>query len=200
MENVYTKRKVSAASASTCLVCLKPTTTVMYNKSGQDWFYCCDLHILDNPQFAQPIYTSHYKERLKRVNELGAKLGSHSATHSGNWDSWITNLFTSAKVAPPETKSQPNSEKPPADPADAEPKETLSQLKLQYDKELSAVADIKKNTRTYSLSQVMFESRQQRLKHLSNVKEQNRMHQEAYSNTDPEDLLKRYNFPELPKP
>lgn len=53
--NVYQVKHVAASSARACVLCFKPSATVLITANAKDWFYVCDMHLRD-AQFAQTTY------------------------------------------------------------------------------------------------------------------------------------------------
>lgn len=200
MENVYTKRKVAQNDTQCCLVCYKPTTCVLHNASIQDWFYCCELHLQDNPQFAKPIYPPGYEETLSKLKELKSKLDAQKARGAGTWDSWVNKLIT--RKAHNEKSSKEDTDKKDKKGSDDSATATTApelQLDKEYQQTLDLITKYRENLRNYELSKVMFESRLDLKRRAHVLKAKRQREQEAYTNTDPEVLQAQFSFPDVPK-
>ncbi|KAJ5502206.1 hypothetical protein N7463_005080 [Penicillium fimorum] len=65
LANVYHVRRVADTSAKACLICYKPSTSVMITPDNKDFFYVCPAHLQDK-QFCSPIIdTEGQAKRLK---------------------------------------------------------------------------------------------------------------------------------------
>ncbi|CAR23338.1 VPS4-associated protein 1 [Lachancea thermotolerans] len=206
MQNQYTKRKVAPRDARSCLVCLKPTACVLYNASIQDWFHCCELHLQDNPQFAKPVYPAGYQDALGQLAELKRTLDAQRVHGSGSWDTWVNKLISRKPKSENDKDKEPGKE-PSKDPdeepgkgSDKEPSPAGDDAACAYQQALDRVARYRKNLRTYSLSQIMFESRLEAQKRAEALKQRRQREQEAYTNTDPDELQAKFAFPSVPRP
>ncbi|AGO11212.1 AaceriACL052Cp [[Ashbya] aceris (nom. inval.)] len=197
----YTKRKVAAADAGACLICDRRTVVVLHCAASGDWFFCCDLHLQDNPQFARPNYSSAYHDACRRAAELADRLAAAEKTNSTGWDSWLGRLATSKKKpAVPAKDGAPAQDQDKTEDKDEKPaKVTSADLRREYESELATIATLRNKPTSYNLSGVMLTARVERRKRLAARAEQLREEEKAYSNTDPQQLLQRYHFPELPK-
>ncbi|OKO95701.1 UPF0589 protein C32H8.01c [Penicillium subrubescens] len=54
LTNVYHLRRVADTSARACLICYKPSTSVMITPDNKDFFYVCPAHLQDR-HFCSPI-------------------------------------------------------------------------------------------------------------------------------------------------
>ncbi|KAJ5438837.1 Protein of unknown function DUF1742 [Penicillium daleae] len=54
LTNVYHLRRVTDTSAKACLICYKPSTSVMITPDNKDFFYVCPAHLQDR-HFCSPI-------------------------------------------------------------------------------------------------------------------------------------------------
>ncbi|KAJ6012723.1 hypothetical protein N7499_012673 [Penicillium canescens] len=54
LTNVYHVRRVADTSAKACLICYKPSTSVMVTPDHKDFFYVCPAHLQDK-HFCSPI-------------------------------------------------------------------------------------------------------------------------------------------------
>ncbi|KAJ5529891.1 hypothetical protein N7527_003284 [Penicillium freii] len=65
LPNVYHVRRVADTSAKACLICYKPSTSVMITPDNKDFFYVCPAHLQDK-HFCSPIIdTEGPAKRLK---------------------------------------------------------------------------------------------------------------------------------------
>ncbi|GME83713.1 unnamed protein product [Ambrosiozyma monospora] len=77
-KNLYKKRKVQATQSKSCLICYKPTDTVLITLNSKDWFYVCDVHLSDS-NFCDVVYmddsnNDKMKDLEKLVNDENAIL------------------------------------------------------------------------------------------------------------------------------
>ncbi|KAL2707120.1 VFA1-like protein [Kluyveromyces marxianus] len=201
MKNEYTKKKVSRKDRKACLICQNPTETVLFNASGPDWFYTCDLHLVDNPQFAQPLYPKEYHDLLAGLKTLKDRIEALERKQTGGWDQWIGKwLDKDGKQKPKEGDKEADKEaEGDKEPEKEAPKDTLLQLKKQYQDSLDRIALLKQKSNTYTLYDLVYQSRVDRLRKLAQLKEKKRIEQQSYTNTDPQQLLQSVQFPEVPK-
>lgn len=192
MENIYKKRKVADKDTSACFVCYKPTQTVLQHKSGHDWFYCCDLHLQDNPQFAQPIYSHDYHSAVAHTKKLAIMLKQETKKTTSSWDSWFNKLVAYKSTGDGTVQNTGKTDKE----KDIQPDTSIS---AQYQEAVDSLVKIKNSCKTYSLNSVVFHSRVQMLNDIKRLQEQKQKKREAYSNTKPDELLAKYEFPEVPK-
>lgn len=176
MKNEYTARKVALKDMQACLICHKPTTTVLHN--GPDWFYTCEIHLQDNPQFVTPLYSSEYQDAVAKLKDLKPQ----AETVSAGWDGWVSKLLKKGDKDEEEKST-----------------EDQAQSQKQYSDQLDKVAQLQKQNRNYQLSHIAFDSRVQRKQAEAKAKEQKRLHDESYTNTDPQELLTKFAFPRVPK-
>ncbi|KAJ6031214.1 Protein of unknown function DUF1742 [Penicillium herquei] len=54
LTNVYHLRRVADTSAKSCLICYKPSTSVLITPDNKDFFYVCPAHLQDR-HFCTPI-------------------------------------------------------------------------------------------------------------------------------------------------
>lgn len=67
--NTYHRRSVAATAAKPCYVCYKPTSTVLNQEDGKDWFYICPGHLADRG-FASPLVDPAEEAARLRKEEL----------------------------------------------------------------------------------------------------------------------------------
>lgn len=191
MINEYLVRKVAVKDMQPCLICGKPTVTVLYNSSGPDWLYSCDIHLRDNPQFAVPLYSKDYQEALSKLKTLKLQVDRLSAADKpSSWDGWVSNMFTK-KASKEEDEPDDNKEKEEVD--------NLKEVQRKYSEQIDVITNMQKKNRKYQLSNITFESRVQRKKNEKMMAEKRRKEEELYANTDPDELIKKISFPTPPK-
>lgn len=204
MINEYTARKVALKDMQPCAICSKPSTTVLYNASGPDWLYTCDIHLQDNPQFVIPLYSTEYNEAVAQLKLVKVKMdGLASAQNQlGSWDGWVTKIFSKKEKQKKDDSKSPEPITTESADISSETKndaEILLETQKQYSKILDKVTELQKNNRKYELAKIMFESRVLRKRTEQLNRERYLKEQENYSNTDPEDLLRKHVFPSVPK-
>ena len=212
MNNSYTRRKVATKDQKPCLICSKPTTTVLYNQSGPDWLYTCDLHLEDNPHFVTRVYSEAYSGTLRELEGVRReleKVESLGRNSRASWDVWVSKIFDS-RAGSADTSSNSNTTDTKTSPTTTTTTTTestatataQSSLQQRYNALLDRLAELRRQEqgrRNYKLSEQMFEyrllRRQQRLRQLA------KRRQEAanYSNTDPDEIAAKFQFPEVPK-
>ncbi|TKX18536.1 ATPase-like protein 17 [Elsinoe australis] len=67
MENLWYHRRVADASARACMVCYKPSASVLITPDNKDYFYICPAHLKDR-NFALPT-----EEEAKAIEERKKK-------------------------------------------------------------------------------------------------------------------------------
>ncbi|KAL9099435.1 MAG: hypothetical protein Q9163_005060 [Psora crenata] len=78
MQNVWHLRRVAEASAKSCDICYKPTTSVLITPDNKDFFYLCPGHLKDR-SFCSPIAdeaeiaAKKRKEHMEREIEIVVK-------------------------------------------------------------------------------------------------------------------------------
>lgn len=53
--NLYEVKHVAENACKACILCFKPTNTVLITGDKKDWFYVCDVHLKDK-NFAKLVY------------------------------------------------------------------------------------------------------------------------------------------------
>lgn len=190
MKNEYTARKVSIKDTQPCLVCHKPTTTVLYN--GIDWFYTCDIHLRDNSQFVTPLYSKEYQEAVTKLKALKPPAAVNS---SSVLDGWITKFL---KKDSTEKNVEKNRDGDDSDKT-TENKDQRQELQRRYDAQLDLIAKLQRQNRKYQLSRTVFELRIQRKQWENRWREQKRIEDANYTDTDPKELEMKFVFPSVPK-
>jgi septal ring factor EnvC (AmiA/AmiB activator) len=79
MENIWNHRRVAETAAKSCMICYKPSTSVLITPDNKDFFYICPSHLKDR-NFAVPtddeakvIADKKKKEELDREIEAVKK-------------------------------------------------------------------------------------------------------------------------------
>ncbi|SCU84712.1 LAFA_0D11562g1_1 [Lachancea sp. 'fantastica'] len=199
MSNLYTKRSVAQKDSQPCLVCFLPTTCVLYNSSIQDWFYCCELHFKDNPGFAKPVYSTNYNDAIERLKVVKQKLDAEKLKQAGSWDSWVNKLISKkASKESPEKITEQGTESQNEE-AKTETATELQLMRNEYQRLTDVVSKGQKELRSFTLSPVMFESRLDAKKRSHFLRQKAKREQDNYSNTNPEELTSKFNFPAVPK-
>lgn len=191
MINEYVCRKVALKDLQPCLICGKPSTTVLHNGSGPDWFYSCDIHLKDNPQFVTPVYSNDYEAHVEKIKSLKQQIAAITKnTDPSAWDSWVTKFYNNKS----KTKAYYGKEEEQVPDA-----QHASDLKKEYGEIVDKILELQKKNTKFKLSDVMFESRVQRLKDEHMMRERRRQDEKCYTNTNPDELLGKFNFPTIPK-
>lgn len=188
MKNLYLRRQVASHDARPCLICQTPTCVVLYNDSGPDWFPCCEIHLKGNPTFAEPVYSSEYHALLAELESLGSKTAHRQ--QGGGWDTWVA-MLARGKPKVPTTESETNDE----DETEKKPMQDVNDARAALMDKIAAL----QQTKQYNLSDIMFNSRTARLRQLQERREAQRKQERLYSNTDPDELITKFQFPEVPK-
>ncbi|QEU61648.1 Vfa1 [Kluyveromyces lactis] len=199
MKNEYTRKKVSAKDRKACLICGNPTVTVLFNGSGPDWFYTCDIHLADNPQFVQPLYPKEYHESLASLKPLKERIEELQRKERGTWDQWVNKIFDSKKPSSSDDKKEDRDDASSDDKKKTDEANSLEELKQTYQATLDKLAASRETCNKYTLHDLVFQSRVDRLRKLAQLKEKKRVEQQSYTNTDPNQLLQSFSFPEVPK-
>lgn len=76
--NEYTLRRVAESDAKACVICYKPTATVLLAANKADFFYICASHLQD-ASFAQPVHPASYTELVAQRKLLE---GKYAAAHA----------------------------------------------------------------------------------------------------------------------
>lgn len=206
MQNKYKKRLVANKDTQMCMVCSKPTTTVLYNDTGPDWIYCCPLHLIDNPHFATPSYDSEYLDVVDQLKLTKSQLDSLTNKKDGNWDVWVTSIFNKRKSQhskkdenDKETEQGENEGVDTAKVNKNNKEQTMLDLKQKYDTLLDQMLSLQKANKQYQLNDKIYQYRVQRLKQQQLNLQRRKEEEKQYTNTSVEQLQEKLNFPEVPK-
>ncbi|KAF3929869.1 hypothetical protein ABW19_dt0207734 [Dactylella cylindrospora] len=72
-QNVYIHRKVAEASSKPCMICFKPSTSVLITSSQKDFFYICPGHLTDRG-FATAVVDEAAEAEKKKKEEMDKEL------------------------------------------------------------------------------------------------------------------------------
>lgn len=67
--NTYHRRLVALTFSKACMICHKPSTTVLITPDNKDFFYICPGHLSDRG-FATPVVDKEEEERKRKREEL----------------------------------------------------------------------------------------------------------------------------------
>ncbi|OJJ44729.1 hypothetical protein ASPZODRAFT_134835 [Penicilliopsis zonata CBS 506.65] len=73
LPNKWHLRRVAENSARACLVCHKPSTSVLITPDNKDFFYVCPVHLKDR-NFCSPIIDTEQEEAKKRKEALAQEI------------------------------------------------------------------------------------------------------------------------------
>lgn len=224
----YLKRKVAAPKP--CSICFKPTTTCMYNpniyQGIADWFYCCDIHLEDNPSFMNPLYDTSYHTILEEANTVDAKLQKtqEELKSCGSWDTWLNGFLNKKKTSSiepePALKTENKDQKNESSKEEGKSEETLKSKKEQQKQKINKSAEetlktklselaeqkkiltnklfqIKQNTKKFEINDVMYRSKIMTIQQKMKKQKELKTQEEVYTRTDPTELMTK--FPTLPK-
>ncbi|KAJ5176290.1 Protein of unknown function DUF1742 [Penicillium canariense] len=73
LTNVYHLRLVADTSAKACLICYKPSTSVMITPDNKDFFYVCPAHLQDR-HFCSPIVDAEGEAARLKEQKLAEEI------------------------------------------------------------------------------------------------------------------------------
>ncbi|KAJ5373375.1 hypothetical protein N7517_005381 [Penicillium concentricum] len=73
LTNVYHVRRVADTSAKACLICYKPSTSVMITPDNKDFFYVCPAHLQDK-QFCSPIIDTEGQAKRLKAEQMAKEI------------------------------------------------------------------------------------------------------------------------------
>ncbi|KXG52535.1 Protein of unknown function DUF1742 [Penicillium griseofulvum] len=73
LTNVYHVRRVADTSAKACLICYKPSTSVMITPDNKDFFYVCPAHLQDK-HFCSPIIDTEGQAKRLKEEEMAKEI------------------------------------------------------------------------------------------------------------------------------
>ncbi|KAL1849057.1 hypothetical protein Plec18170_007716 [Paecilomyces lecythidis] len=73
LPNIWHLRRVADNSAKACLICYKPSTSVLITPDNKDFFYVCPIHLKDRG-FCSPIVDSEKEAAKKKEDALAREI------------------------------------------------------------------------------------------------------------------------------
>ncbi|GLI77631.1 hypothetical protein PoHVEF18_005922 [Penicillium ochrochloron] len=73
LTNVYHLRRVADTSAKACLICYKPSTSVMITPDNKDFFYVCPAHLQDR-HFCSPIVDAESEAARLKEQQMAEEI------------------------------------------------------------------------------------------------------------------------------
>ncbi|KAF3399895.1 hypothetical protein F1880_008322 [Penicillium rolfsii] len=73
LTNVYHLRRVADTSAKACLICYKPSTSVMITPDNKDFFYVCPAHLQDR-HFCSPIIDAESEAARLKEQQMAEEI------------------------------------------------------------------------------------------------------------------------------
>ncbi|EPS28682.1 hypothetical protein PDE_03628 [Penicillium oxalicum 114-2] len=73
LTNVYHLRRVADTSAKACLICFKPSTSVLITPDNKDFFYVCPIHLQDR-HFCSPIVDAEKEAARLKEQKMAAEI------------------------------------------------------------------------------------------------------------------------------
>lgn len=117
--NLYKVKHVADNASKACVLCYKPTNTVLITTNTKDWFYVCEIHLKDK-NYAKLIYCndsgvnteSEWRSQCEKISRLQSNIMKLEREEKANEDKkngWLNNLpsWNSKK----EDKQEDNKEK-----------------------------------------------------------------------------------------
>ncbi|KAJ5907833.1 hypothetical protein N7495_000515 [Penicillium taxi] len=73
LTNVYHLRRVADTSAKACMICFKPSTSVMITADSKDFFYVCPAHLQDR-NFCSPVVDTEGKAKRLKEEQMAKEI------------------------------------------------------------------------------------------------------------------------------
>ncbi|KAJ5556472.1 hypothetical protein N7494_000387 [Penicillium frequentans] len=73
LTNVYHLRRVADTSAKSCLICYKPSTSVLITPDNKDFFYVCPAHLQDR-HFCSPIVDTEADAKRQKEEAMAKEI------------------------------------------------------------------------------------------------------------------------------
>ncbi|KAJ5133912.1 hypothetical protein N7526_005277 [Penicillium atrosanguineum] len=73
LTNVYHLRRVADTSSKACLICHKPSTSVLITPDNRDFFYVCPAHLQDR-HFCSPIINAEAEAARRKEEEMAKEI------------------------------------------------------------------------------------------------------------------------------
>ncbi|KAJ5191026.1 Protein of unknown function DUF1742 [Penicillium cinerascens] len=73
LKNIYHLRRVADTSSKACLICYKPSTSVLITPDNKDFFYVCPAHLQDR-HFCSPIINAEAEAARRKEEEMAKEI------------------------------------------------------------------------------------------------------------------------------
>ncbi|KAJ5113394.1 hypothetical protein N7456_001928 [Penicillium angulare] len=73
LTNVYHLRRVADTAAKSCLICYKPSTSVLITPDNKDFFYVCPAHLQDR-HFCTPIIDTEGETKRQKEEAMAREI------------------------------------------------------------------------------------------------------------------------------
>ncbi|KAL2809977.1 VPS4-associated protein 1 [Aspergillus granulosus] len=73
LPNVWHLRRVAETAARSCLICHKPSSSVLITPNNKDFFYVCPIHLQDR-HFCSPIIDAEEEAAKKRAEAMAKEI------------------------------------------------------------------------------------------------------------------------------
>ncbi|KAM5435748.1 hypothetical protein MferCBS31731_006197 [Microsporum ferrugineum] len=73
LQNRWHLRRVADTSAKSCLICYKPSTSVLVTPDNKDFFYICPIHLKDK-SFCSPLIDEEEVAAKKKKEEMDREI------------------------------------------------------------------------------------------------------------------------------
>ncbi|KAJ5711595.1 hypothetical protein N7488_005751 [Penicillium malachiteum] len=73
LTNVYHLRRVADTSSKSCLICYKPSTSVLITPDNKDFFYVCPAHLQDR-HFCTPVVDKEGEAKRQKEEALANEI------------------------------------------------------------------------------------------------------------------------------
>ncbi|KAL4878558.1 VPS4-associated protein 1 [Aspergillus karnatakaensis] len=73
LPNIWHLRRVADTAAKSCLICHKPSTSVLITPNNKDYFYICPVH-LEDKHFCSPIIDAEEEEKKKKAEAMALEI------------------------------------------------------------------------------------------------------------------------------
>ncbi|KAJ5745393.1 hypothetical protein N7520_010575 [Penicillium odoratum] len=73
LTNVYHLRRVADTSAKSCLICYKPSTSVLITPDNKDFFYVCPAHLQDR-HFCSPLVDAEGDAKRQKEEAMAKEI------------------------------------------------------------------------------------------------------------------------------
>ncbi|KAL4785743.1 VPS4-associated protein 1 [Aspergillus varians] len=73
LPNIWHLRRVADTAARACLICHKPSSSVLITPNNKDYFYVCPIHLKDR-HFCSPIINAEEEEAKKKAEAMAREI------------------------------------------------------------------------------------------------------------------------------